>query len=549
VSQESPQWSGLIMNSEDAGPRPRKASQVDAAQVLAHPPGCGVLSRWSFLVGEGGLGGRASLLETRCQGRLDPHAHGHAPPEGYAPRGFLQIERGGHNAWVLEPPTAACPMVLALIAVQQVQGWSRLIVQGVGRQDDTTLLGDERLMGRARRGQGPLELVDHPRRGSAWPGAAPPAVATPRAEAAVGKRGGASTVRQGRERWLGLGFTGKAWVAERLQGVGVGLTLWAPVVVDRPLCLGTAGLRGEHHLAVPHAPRGGGPDVIAVACLPRSHRVAGRLLHGVWCLGQGRRDTGHPGGPCVSQLLAVRCTGESAVGHQGCRPVDGLAWLHVRGDALPTVPRLTGMATEGLHPHGNPRWVFPKHVPPHVGAVGPLSAAVASRDLHDLGVRRLTTVVAPIDMEAGAIEMGNGRRQPQAVSGRDRQEPVEVCHASRIARVPGASQRLLMARRGFEAGGDEARCGCVLKEPRHTIAWLVHKAQPIADHRVDSMAPRDTPRLWGWRRRAVEPLTNAEFVVHPGDKAEVVQECSPVPSGHSHLLARGDATDIPSLLK
>ena len=33
-------------------------------------------------------------------------------------------------------------------------------------------------------------------------------------------------------------------------------------------------------------------------------------------------------------------------------------------------------------------------------------AAVASRELNDLGVRLPATVVAPIDMETGALEMG-----------------------------------------------------------------------------------------------------------------------------------------------
>jgi hypothetical protein len=45
-----------------------------------------------------------------------------------------------------------CHMLLSCIAVQQLLGWSQTGVQCVGRQDETTVLGDKRLLGRDRRG-------------------------------------------------------------------------------------------------------------------------------------------------------------------------------------------------------------------------------------------------------------------------------------------------------------------------------------------------------------------------------------------------------------
>jgi hypothetical protein len=48
----------------------------------------------------------------------------------------------------------------------------------------------------------------------------------------VGKSGGAQTGRKGRERLLGIGFTGKGCAAELLKGFGVCLALLAPVFVD-----------------------------------------------------------------------------------------------------------------------------------------------------------------------------------------------------------------------------------------------------------------------------------------------------------------------------
>jgi len=47
-----------------------------------------------------------------------------------------------------------------------------------------------------------------------------------------------------------------------------------------------------------------------------------------------------------------------AVGHQVRRPIGGLELAHVLGDDLPKVARITGMAPNRLHQHGNPRVMF-----------------------------------------------------------------------------------------------------------------------------------------------------------------------------------------------
>ena len=56
---------------------------------------------------------------------------------------------------------------------------------------------------------------------------------------------------------------------------------------------------------------------------------------------------------------------------------------------------------------------------------------------------------------------------------------VEFRHPSRIERIQGASQRIIMEMLGCNLGGDEALCGFILKEQRHQIELLMHKAQPI----------------------------------------------------------------------
>ena len=52
----------------------------------------------------------------------------------------------------------------------------------------------------------------------------------------------------------------------------------------------------------------------------------------------------------------------------------------------------------------------------------------------------------------------------------------------------------------------------------------MHKAQPIEHHRFDGVAHSDHSGLWSLPQRLVEYVANAEFVVHPSDKAEDVEK-------------------------
>src|SRR4030095_6881632 len=134
--------------------------------------------------------------------------------------------------------------------------------------------------------------------------------------------------------------------------------------------------------------------------------------------------------------------------------------------------------------------------------------AVASGNVNDVCVRLLGTVVAAIDMEAGAIEMGKGRREPEALSGRGGNETVEFRDASVIEGIQGAAQRIIMEMLGFDSRGDEALRGFILKEHRHKIELVVHKAQPIEDHRFDSVAHGDKPGLWVLLCRPIKHVAN-----------------------------------------
>jgi hypothetical protein len=326
-------------------------------------------------------------------------------------------------------------------------------------------------------------------------------------------------------------------VAQRLPRLAFGLALLAPVFGDRALGRGTAGCGGDQPPARWHAPIRHGLGVLTRAVSPRPPRCGESGRQGGRGCGQGGRHTGDPWRPGVRQWLEVLFTGERAVGHPGRRPLGGLELAKGRGADRPTVTRLTGMTTEGLQQHGNPRVVFPPQVPPHVAQVRPMIAAVAARTVQDGLSRRRVTGVAPIDTEAGAIQRGKRWCEPHAWHGHGRTEAVARCHPGRLERLPGASQRLLMAMRGFKPWGEEARRGLMLTAHRHQRALLLHNAQPIEAPGVDSTAHGHQPRRWVVLPRPGKLLAKAQCVRHSGPKTSMVQDVATVQSRQSRLLA------------
>ena len=83
---------------------------------------------------------------------------------------------------------------------------------------------------------------------------------------------------------------------------------------------------------------------------------------------------------------------------------------------MPQVDCVAGIATERLHQQRDAGLVLHDQVQPDVIQAAPMSATVAAGDVHHVRVRLLDTVIAPIDVEAGAVEMGKGRGQPQALA-------------------------------------------------------------------------------------------------------------------------------------
>jgi hypothetical protein len=89
-------------------------------------------------------------------------------------------------------------MHLALVARQQLWGRQVSRVEVVGGQPDTTLLVEEGLSGRERRGPSPLDLVDQLRGLRPVSRAAPCARAGPRVHRAGAQQRGLHGLRQAR---------------------------------------------------------------------------------------------------------------------------------------------------------------------------------------------------------------------------------------------------------------------------------------------------------------------------------------------------------------
>src|SRR5215216_1605911 len=102
-------------------------------------------------------------------------------------------------------------------------------------------------------------------------------------------------------------------------------------------------------------------------------------------------------------------------------------------------------------------------------------ATIALGDVYDLVLGFLVAVVAPIDMEARAIEVGNGRRKAETLGGSRRNQTIKFCHPVGIERIQSATERIIVELCRGNAGRNEARGGFMLEEPRDEIERLVDK--------------------------------------------------------------------------
>jgi len=127
------------------------------------------------------------------------------------------------------------------------------------------------------------------------------------------------------------------------------------------------------------------------------------------------------------------------------------------GDDLAEVVRVTTIATEGLHQPGETGLVFDYQVQHPLVEIRALIPPVAAGDVKDVLLRLLITVIAAIDMEAGAIAMGERWDKPQALGGRSRNEAAACRHPISIERIEGTAKRVIIEMTGWNARSDKVR--------------------------------------------------------------------------------------------
>jgi len=264
------------------------------------------------------------------------------------------------------------------------------------------------------------------------------------ADGAVVEKRGLQAFGTTRERLLGIGFTGKRGPAQRPEGFDVLGTLRAPLLVNGTLGLRLARLGVDAYPAVLDAAIARWHHTRALALREWCHRLGLSRGQDGWGFVQGRWDAGNPLEVGIGQLLQVLGTLEGTVSDQERQTIGDLQLGYRVGDDLTEVLRVTAMATEGLHQHGDTGLVCDDQIQHHLVEVRALIPTVAAGDVHDVLLRRLVTVIPAIDMEAGAIEMGARWGKPQALGGRSCNEAVECRYPISLERLQGTAQRVIV---------------------------------------------------------------------------------------------------------
>jgi hypothetical protein len=252
-----------------------------------------------------------------------------------------------------------------------------------------------------------------------------------------------------RERLPGIGFTGKRGPAQRPEDFDCLVTLLAPLPIDGALGLRLAMCRVKEDPALLDAPIARAYHLIAIALRQRSHRLWVGLGQDGVSFAQGRWDAGKPLEVSVGQLLQVLGTIEGTVSDKECHARGELQLSHMIGDDLAEVVRVTTIATEGLHQHGDIGLVFDYQVQHDLVKVRALSPTVAVGDMNDVLLRLLVTILAAINMEARAIEVGKAGRQSQALGSGRGNEAGEFGHPNFVEHIQGSSERVIVEMTGL----------------------------------------------------------------------------------------------------
>jgi hypothetical protein len=147
---------------------------------------------------------------------------------------------------------------------------------------------------------------------------------------------------------------------------------------------------------------------------------------------------------------------------------------------------------------------------------------LALGDVHDLFIRSLSAVIPAINMETRRIEMAERGCQPQTLGRRGGNEAVECSQPSRVQRIEGASEGLIIEMTGLNTWGNEARDRLVLEKMGDEVELLVEKAPAIEHHSFDRMASGDNPHFRVLLGGFINDLRDAEFFKHACDQTQVI---------------------------
>ena len=529
-------------------------------EVMEDPAGGRVLDAFTFVVWQGGamlLEGRA---ETVCEGRIDEQTDRHAHHQGHDPLGLCAIQGRSQKLRGLQEAQPPCRPGLPCVAVEHRLGRSLALVECVRREEKATLLVDACLTVGEPRRQGPDDRGDQVvgLGARAWAPSLP--LGGRGADGAGVEHRGLQACGKTRERLLGSGCTGKRGPAQRPEGVDFLGTLRAPLLVHGTLGWRLARLGVDASPAWLEAAIARWPHTIARALRERCPRLGlSRGQDGLGCA-QGRGDAGNPLEVGLGQLVQGLGTREGTGSDQERHPRGDLPLGYLGGDALTAVVRVTAMATEGRHQHGDTGVVCDEQLQHHLVAVRALIPTGATGDVQAVLLRLRVTVIPAIDMEAGALERGERWGKPQARGGRSGHAAVECRYPIRLERIQGTATRVIVAMTGVHARSDETRERRMLQKMRPEVELVVDEAQAVADHRLDRMAGGDNPHGRVLLGGVSNDLSDAECFTHPRDSTQGISDLRAVRLGlwrnsrtvrvsHRLLLCRGDCIDTPKLLR
>ena len=196
------------------------------------------------------------------------------------------------------------------------------------------------------------------------------------------------------------------------------------------------------------------------------------------------------------------------------------------------------MAPARLHQHGQARLGLDHQLQPALLEVRAMIPTRALGEVHALRRRWLVAVRAPLDRQAGAIELGKGRGQSQTLCRGGGHEPREFRDPGVIQGSPGTPEGIIIALCGGNTGRHEARGGLVLAAPGDEGERLVDNPQASEHHGFDGLPSREVAPFRVLVGGVIADVADAEFVEHARNKAEVIQDLATVRGlvGHNHRL-------------